>query len=152
MSAWLDVAEDMARRLRGINALTGVEVIVDRQKDVRAAIAVAVAKATGCAITILWTGAQNKDTRAEYTYRSGGSYTLRVWAKPIIAGRETPADDVAEAVATALQGWIPCGEESPNKRDRKVEVGDIDMVPDRDFLIYEIPASVRRVPAPSPAT
>lgn len=116
--------------------LTKVDVVVDRQKDHRAKVATAMASATGTAILILWDGWINLDKNARRP-RLGHSYTIRVQSKPIIAGDQMAADDVAESIAMRLWQWSRNGH-----ANNECTVGPAELTPDEKFLIYDMQVTI----------
>ena len=107
-------------------------IIVDRQKNILPTVKLAVAKATGTAISILWMGGKVTDENAR-TPRIEHLYRVMVWSKPVIAGTELPADDVVESCINRLWHWIPTGSHA----FREAKPGNVGMVPDKSFLIYD---------------
>lgn len=108
------------------------EIIIDRQKSILPTVRLAVAKAGGTAISILWLGGRVADANAR-TPRIEHRYTVTVWSKPIIAGGNLPADDVVESAINRLWHWRPQGGHAFGEA-RPENVG---MVPDKSFLIYD---------------
>jgi hypothetical protein len=113
--------------------LTKLDVIVDRQKQIEAEVAKGVAKSTGTAITILWEGFVTVDKNARRP-RLAHSYTLVVWSKPVIAGKNLTADDVMESVVQRLWQWRPVGGHAFSE----CEVKDGGLVPDAKYLKYDV--------------
>lgn len=147
MSAWLDMAEEIKTRLESLVALDGVDVVVDRQLSIDSKVKVAVGKAKGACVSILWarSGLDLADAMA-----SEPSYTIRGYFKPAIRDGDTAAakaDDVMEAIVGALTGWHPSDRAHANERLQPA--GDIDLVPDKSYLIYEV-AYQCRLPIPAP--
>lgn len=118
--------------------LQGVDVIVDRQKDILSMVNVSVAKATGCAVTILWTGF-GRATTGERT----GNYMIRVWSKPIITGENKAADEIVERIDHVLNEWVPPSASGNGHCHYKMIGSGADLAPDRSYLIYEMPFSVK---------
>jgi hypothetical protein len=141
MSAALDMADLIRNRILTAPAvgeiattvnLTGIEVIIDRQKPVLSMIESAVAKASGTAIVIFWEGFQVPDqntTRPRLAQR----YNIRVYSKQVIDGENRPADNVIESIVNRLWHWVPDGGHAYGE----AEVINGDMVPDKSFLIYD---------------
>lgn len=141
MSRALDIAELIRTRLLTAPTgdeipttldITGVEVIVDRQKNILSDITKAVAKASGTAITILWAGWTVVDKNTK-TPRLAHRFTIMAWSKPVIAGDNLAADDVAEAVINRLWHWRPLGGHAFGE----AEPQNGGLVPDKKFLIYD---------------
>ncbi|RYD38765.1 MAG: hypothetical protein EOP87_00935 [Verrucomicrobiaceae bacterium] len=116
--------------------LTKVDVVVDRQKDHRVKVAKSVASGTGTAILILWDGWVNLDPNSRRP-RLGHSYTIRVQSKPVIAGDEMAADDVAESIAMRLWQWSRNGH-----ANNECTVGPADITPDEKYLIYDMQVTI----------
>jgi len=137
MSRVMDIAEAMATRLESRPALAGVDVIVDRQKDLVATVSKAVGKAKGSAITILWEGFGVPDPDSPGPHVRA-RYTIRTWSRPVLADAATPADVLVAEVAKALHHWIPEGVHAFGE----MTVTGGDLAPDPRWLIYEIQAQV----------
>jgi len=118
--------------------LTGVTVIVDRQKDILTQVNTAVAKATGCVVTILWTGFGRAPT-GERT----ATYVLRVYSRPVLLDGNYPADDIVERIDVVLDEFVPAGASSTGHCHYKMNGEGADLVPDRNYLVYEMPYSVK---------
>ena len=86
--------------------MTDIDIIVDRQADLTAKIAKAIASAKGVGIVILWTGFTNVDEKASRP-RLGMRYEITAWSRPILTGGSSPVDDVMEAICTRLHHWNP---------------------------------------------
>jgi hypothetical protein len=142
MSRALDIADLIRTRLLTAPVegelptpldITGVDVIVDRQKDILTEVTKAVSKAKGTAIVILFEGFKTGDedaSRPELEH----TYNVCVWSRPIIAGAALPADEVLESVILRLWQWIPEG--GPHHH-REAQVTNGGLVPDRKFLKYD---------------
>ncbi len=113
-------------------SLVGLDVIVDRQKNILSDVTMAVAKVKGTAIVILWNGFTTLDKNASRP-RLAHAYTLTVWSKPVIAGDNLAADDVMEGVINRLWQWVPEGAHVHGE----VEVRNGGLVPNTKFLIYD---------------
>jgi hypothetical protein len=147
MSRYLTIAEDIKARLdekftdeagEFAVALAGVTVIVDRQKDILTMVNTSVTKATGCVVTVLWTGFGRAPT-GERT----ATYVLRVYSRPVLLEGNYPADDIVERIATVLDEWVPAAASSTGHCHYKMNGEGADLVPDRNFLLYEMPYSVK---------
>ena len=88
-------------------------IIIDGQKDLAAKVKVAVAKARGTGIVILWNDHAVKDENSVRPRMIYG-FTVEIWSKPIIAGDEWKADDVFQSVINRLWQWSPGGGGSNN--------------------------------------
>jgi len=154
MSRWLDHADALAAYLiatlpwcaEALPDATRVDVIVDRKMTLSSTIAQVTAKARGAAIVILFSGAKNPDLKSN-TLRTGGTYTIFVMTRPLLKDATVTCDDLAEAAAEAIHGWMPT--DTPNKATQRMAVTDIDLAPHKSLQIYEITASVLRLPGSS---
>jgi hypothetical protein len=138
MSAFLDVANDIKTHLDAVldTAASGVVVIVDRQKDVLSEITKAVGKAKGACVTILFTGYNRRNGRKV------AGYAIRIWSKPVLQGEENLADDLLASIDAAIHHYIPPSMNAAQDNCHfQIEVQDGDMVPDKNFLLYEITAT-----------
>ena len=113
-------------------SLTGLTVIVDRQKNITSEISVAVAKAKGTAIVILWSSFGVAEKNAS-TPRLAHRYNISVWSKPVISGDALAADDVLESVINRMWHWLPTG----GHVFEEAEVQPGGLVPHAKFLIYD---------------
>jgi hypothetical protein len=147
MSKYLTIAENIKERLdqkftdeaaEFEVALDGVTVIVDRQKDILTQINTAVAKASGCVVTILWTGFGRTPTGER-----AATYVLRIYSRPVLLDGNYPADDIVERIDTVLDEWVPAGASISGHCLYKMNGEGADLVPDRNFLLYEMPYSVK---------
>lgn len=132
MSKFYDTAELIASHLKTVQEIKALPIVVDRQKDIASELRNAIAKQSGCLILVTWTGAANDDQSADGPHFLS-RYTVTLFSKPVIRNGETAADDVMEAIATALHDYRPTG----NFHDRLVVTG-IDPVPDDELLIYRL--------------
>ena len=113
--------------------LTGLDVIVDRQKNILSEVTKAVAKARGTAVVILWEGFTTVDKNSARP-RLAHSYNITVWSKPILAGANLAADDVMESLIARLWHWKPTGGHAFSE----AEVRNGGLVPDSKFLKYDL--------------
>lgn len=132
MSKFYDTADAIAAHLKTVVSLAKLPIVVDRQKDILSELKSAIAKQSGCLILVTWAGAPNDDQSADGP-RFASRYTVTLFSKPVIRHGETAADDIVEAIATALHDYRPNG----NFHDRVVVTG-IDPVPDEELLIYRV--------------
>jgi hypothetical protein len=112
--------------------LTRIDVIIDRQKPILSMIDAAVAKATGTAIVILWSGFRipDKNTRSP---RLEQRYTITVYSRQVIDGENRPADNVIESIVNRLWHWVPDGGHAYGE----AEISGGDMIPDKQYLAYD---------------
>ncbi len=154
MSRWLDHADALATYLiatlpwcaEALPVAERIPVLVDRKLELANLVAQTSAKERGAAIVILFGGAKNPDLKAN-ALRTGGSYSVFVMTKPYLKNTTVSCDDLTEAVAEAMHGWIPT--DTPNAKTHRMEVSDVDLVPDKTVVIYEISARVLRLPGSS---
>jgi hypothetical protein len=139
MSKWLDFADDIATLFGTVDALDGIDIVVDRQKDLAAEVAKATGKAKGAAVVILWAGADNEDPACDGP-RMRADYEISIYCKPVLRGDQSPADDIAEAVASALHHWQPDGVSVAAYE--RMTVSRVAMVPDPKYLVYQIDARI----------
>jgi len=141
MSKALDIAELIRTRLITAPAageistpldITGLDVLVYKQKKIQSEIDTAIAKARGTAVVILWQGFATLDKNAARP-RLAQTYTITVWSKPIIAGDNLPADDVMESIVNRLWQWVPLGKHAHGE----AEIRDGGLVADTKFLKYD---------------
>lgn len=141
MSKAIDNAEAIKDRLKAAPLaheiatpldITGLDIIVDRQKNILSEIAKAVAKTKGTAIVIAWLGYKTLDANAR-TPRMGNLYNVCVWSKPVIEAGNYPADEVIEAVINRLWQWVPGGGHAFGE----AEVTGGGLVADTKYLKYD---------------
>ena len=134
MSAFYSAADSISAMLSAVDALSGVTFVVDRQKDIASELRKAMAKQGGCLALVTWAGAPNEDSSSDGP-RFVSRYTVTLFSKPIIRAGETAADDLIEAMATALHDYrlSPDG----SFHDRLIVTG-IDPVPSDELLIYRV--------------
>jgi hypothetical protein len=143
MSRSLDIADLIKARLEAVSALAGIDVVVDRQRNITALIASAVGKAKGNCITILYEGFSVPDPNSAGP-RLLVRYTIRDYCRPILekatkGDRDAIyADEVIEEIAKSLHHWVP--EHAHSFGEMTVTGGDL--VPDPRWLIYELEAEV----------
>jgi hypothetical protein len=113
-------------------SLAGLDIIVDRQKNILSDVTKAVAKAKGTAVVILWEGFQTVDKNSARP-RLAHSYNISVWSKPVLAGVNLAADDVMESIIARLWHWKPTGGHAFSEAD----VRNGGLVPDSKFLKYD---------------
>jgi len=151
MSKWLDHADLLATRIRdqvswclaSVPEATRVPVIVDRKLDIANLITQTAARAAGASVVITWTGAKNPDPDAN-VLKTGSEYSIACMTRPIIKDSLVTCDQLTEDVADSIHGWQPTLA-TPALRPRRLRVLDIDLVPHRSVLIYEISAEILRL-------
>lgn len=148
MSKWLDHAELIASRIResvsyclaSVPEADRIEVIVDRKGEIVNLVNQAAARARGGSVVIRWTGAKNPDTESNLL-RTGSEYAITCMVSAITKGDVLTCDDLTEEVAEAVHSFAP----DPSPRPRKLRVTDINYVPRKNIVIYEISAEILRL-------
>lgn len=138
MSAFLDKADAIKARLEAITELSGIDVLVDRQKDLRSEFTRSMAKAKGAAIIIFFSGYDSHEpgvTGSEVT----SEYSVWIWSKPVLKDGSITADEILSNVHTSLNGWISDDTACRNK----TEVSQGRLVSNNSFLIYEVKAKIK---------
>lgn len=110
-------ADALAARLSSVPKLAGVPVIVDRQKDIDAEIAKAVAKAKGAAIIISlegWDSAPGDSGSALLPL----VHSVSIWATPVMKALSVPQSVALGAMVRAIHAWRPPGSRGPMYRWR----------------------------------
>lgn len=138
MSPFIQRAEEMSARFRSLTMLDGVDVIVDRQKDIRADLAKIPGKAKGMLVAILWVGAKRVENDPLVM---DAMYEVRIYSKPIIRGEQTPADEIIAEMMASLHEWQADIDGLPDDEFRIT--GDLDLIPDASFLFYFFPVTAR---------
>lgn len=136
----LQPADALAAYLRGVPALGGIDVHVDRQMDPREAVAASVAKADGAAILIGLQGWAGPRAEVPVDWEIRPTYSISLWTVPVMRPEHLPCSRLLAALIRAVHGWDG-GESTPGHwcgwhwRTR-----DGRLIPDLDFLIFEFPA------------
>jgi hypothetical protein len=147
MSKAIDIADEMVARINNQGSyrfpehaavMSNVKAIVDRQLDIEAEIdrAVKFAKGKGAIVTIFYQGWRNADDNGGDHPRILRTYTLSVYAVPILRRNDSPADDIVEACAYHLHHW----DGTANIDEISVKGGDAR--PDPDYLVYDATVEV----------
>lgn len=140
MSKANDIAAAMAVKLNAATALGGVEALVDRQLDItteiskRLNLARGKSAGKGAMITIFYLGFDNADNSGAQTPTITRNYLVSIYAAPVMATGNTPADDLLETAASVLHLWEPA--ESAGISEIHVASGVARA--DADFLIYDL--------------
>lgn len=140
MSAFYNAAEAIAIHLSGLSALVNVPVLVDRQKELATELRLALGKQNGALAVVSWAGASNDDLTAEGPQLKC-SYTVTLFSKPVIKTNEIPADDVMEAMATALHDYRLI---STDPHRHRLLVAGIEPIPHEELLIYQLTLTALR--------
>ena len=131
MSPFIQRAAELAERFGTLAALDGVDILVDRQKDVLSEISRSVAKARGAMVSILWTGGRYVEG-ARTAFEA--EYEVTIYSRPILRGGEAPADEILAATLAAVQEWK--ADPSINIYQEFKVVGAVSILPNKSFLIY----------------
>jgi hypothetical protein len=101
---WMAMAEALSGRIKSLSLLAGVDVIVNRQKDLESMVMLALEKKRGAAVTVIWTGAQPVDSGP---LAMESRYLVEVYGIPILRPRDVPADALLQAILPAVHNWHP---------------------------------------------
>lgn len=136
MSVFLDLADAMVAHLVGQDALSDVEIVAVRQKDLGSRVREAIAKKGKYgAIGIRWVRFTNPDP--EHTpARLQSEYLVAVASKPVLRTGQAPLDNIMEVVINVLHGFEP--ETGAFPCYERLEVGSGGLVAEGDdFLVYQ---------------
>lgn len=144
MSKALDIATAMAAHLNAVATLAGVEAIVDRQLDIATEVQKRVfltrgkSGGKGAMITVFYLGFDNPDASGAAAATVTRNYLVTVYAAPVMATGNVPADDLLESAAAALHLW------EPSEAHGIAEIHVVSGVAraDTDFLIYDLTAKI----------
>jgi hypothetical protein len=141
MSVMIDLCTAVQTLLEARDVLDGLPVIIDRQKDLRSDIDAAVAKASACIVLYPTTGTRDPSPMAGDEFQAG--MVIEVVCTPLLqeTGAAT-ADDIAEDVITALDGWLRPNAPTPGSAD-KLRVVSFSLDPDPDYLVWQITLRTR---------
>lgn len=134
MSQFFTTADAIAAMLEAVPALSGMAIIVDRQKDIAAELQKHLGKTNGGCLIVTWTGGTNEDESGDGP-RFASTFTVTGFFKPVLRRGETPADDIIEAAAEALHDWRRPAK--PHVQDRLI-VTAISPFDSAEFLAYRI--------------
>jgi hypothetical protein len=138
MSKALDIADLLAGRLQAAAALQGVDVFVDRQKNLPSKVAGSIGKFSAACIAILYDGFSNPDASRSGRPTVTRRFTVSIFAKPVLSSLGGKfADDVLEAAAETLHNWEPT-----TTLFSEIRVTGGDYRPDATWLIYDIDLEV----------
>lgn len=141
MSVMLDLCEAVQTRLQARTALAGITVIIDRQKDLAGDIAAAIAKASACIVIYPTQGGRDPSPQAGDEFFAG--ITVDVICTPLLqAAGAVAADDLAQDVVVALDGWSRPTAPTPGSAD-KLRVLTFALDPDPNYLVWQITARTR---------
>jgi hypothetical protein len=134
MSKFYDTAQALATHLSTVPSLKHVPVMVDRQQELSSELRKAIGKQSGCLAVVTWAGAKNEDLSSDGPNFTT-TYTVHLFSKPVIRAGEIPADDVMQAIATALHDYRV---KPTDPYSARLVVTDIDPVPHEELLIYQL--------------
>lgn len=106
MSVFSDTADAIVALLQESGRLGGIEILADRQRDLQGELRKVVNKSTGNLILVTWTASERSDANAGGP-RFVGTYSVTVWAKPLIGKDEQPADEIVQLVTQLLDDHRP---------------------------------------------
>ena len=130
----------MADRLNALPALSGVETLVDKQKDILATVNLKVSKAGGMVVVIFYQGFDNPNAAASGSVSVKRHYLVSVYAKPVVlAPSAREAEEVVETVAVTLHDWEP---DEASADFSQIVVTGCDLRQDAKFLIYDLNVEV----------
>ena len=139
MSKLLDQADAIAAHLTAnVPELAGVDVVVDRQKDLGNEVKQAVGKAKG-AVVIVSAASGRNTTPGNKVLSFSSVLSVAVVSKPAKRKGQTLAMDIVEALMKSLHHHKTDLAKHCNKR---VEVLSWKLLPSPTYLIYEIQASI----------
>lgn len=107
MSAFIDISQAMADHLETITGLSGVEVIVVKNRDLGDRVAEAIAKRSRKGvIAIRWVRFVNQDPN-HIPARVESDFAVAIATKPILRRGEMRMDQIVEKTVSALHGFQP---------------------------------------------
>lgn len=133
MSAFLNRADAMAEALRASALFEGIDIIVDRQKELDVTLRKSLSKKKGIAVIIFWSGATNNEPSDELI-TADSTYQITIWAKPVIQKGQAKADQLTQEVITTLHGWT-YREERCQWRAQFISTR---LIPHPAYLLYEV--------------
>lgn len=143
MSSFLTMADAVAAHLQTVAELDGIDILVDRQKNLDVEISKRIAGAKGAVVTILWVGGKVPNPKAKIL-AFDNALSIAVRTLPILRDGMTAADDLVEIIAKAIHHFNP-NPDGPNACRRRVEVIGAELSPDPKHLVYEIAATANLV-------
>lgn len=136
MSAWSEAAETLKAKIESLQ-LKDVAVVVDRQLNIASQVELMTAKAGAVAVVILWAGCRIKGNIGNKVFVTEPNFDVRCYASGIVEeATGVKLDDVIEKILPAVHEWSPAGVHL--NREFKI-TGDVDLVPDKKYLIYTWP-------------
>lgn len=137
MSAFLDKADEIKTRLETVEALEGIDILVDRQKDIKGDFAKAIAKKKGAAIIIFFQGYETHEEKVQESHVTS-DFVITIWSKPILQKDQVSAGDILSEVHQSLHAW----QHSSSCRDL-ADVSRGRLVPNKSYLIYEVRTKIK---------
>jgi hypothetical protein len=101
----LDCADDLKEMLDEIDGLSGIDIIVDRQKNLDVQIQKAIGKSSGAMILILLDG-WDTPPEGEATYLML-RFTISVWTRPILQEGNIAESTILALLLRSVQGYRP---------------------------------------------
>ena len=139
MSKALNIADEMAVYLRTLVALDGIEVIVDRQKDIEQKILNAVSASSGAEVVILYVGGRNPNPERMSSLRKTCKFSVTVETLPVIqTDEQAKSDELVEAIQAALHGWRSA---TQHCAEGMRVLGD-ELVPDNTLLRMDVQVEI----------
>jgi len=117
--------------------LTHLDVIVYKQQSIDAVVNAAIGKASGCAITIEWSGFRTLEKNSSRP-RLAETYQISVWSKPVIDNGNHPAELVIKSIILRMWQWLPLG---GHAFDEAVPANG-GVTPNSKYLIYDCEVTV----------
>lgn len=133
MSVFLGVADGLAATLAEVESLSGIDIIVDRQKELDVKLRKSIAKKKGIGIIIFFSSARNSD-QEDPTPQFENTYLVTVWSKPVIRKDETSSDEIVQTICQELHHWIHDGDDCY----QRAKASTVRLVPHAAYLVYEI--------------
>lgn len=106
MSAVLSMAEAVANQLESVPLLAGVNVLVQRPKDVESKILESLEQSKGLAVLVVYRGGENLSEENDKTILKKADYVVLVYMVPTLRP-EVAMESVCEEIQKALHGWAP---------------------------------------------
>lgn len=147
MSAWSEAAETLKARIDDLD-IENVACVVDRQLDIKTKVEADTAKAGAVAVVILWAGC-GITGKSGRKFATTPQFQVQVYASGIVhEAKATRIDDVIERILPAVHEWKPAtGRHCYNEF---TITGDVDLVPDKKFIIYGWPMECGTINLPNP--
>ena len=105
-------------------------------------VSTGVGKAKGAVVLVFWARGKNASPDKAALTRAG-DYTVHVYFRPIATPGQAACDDVVEAIEDALHNWN--AQDGPGSHMRRMQWVDTALVPDTQYIIYEISLATERV-------